>query len=370
MDTHALRRTTALALALCGLVITGVASARSTSFVTISKDFVSPLFGVNAAPGDRLLVADAGAGPTELRRGRATLVTPLPGVTDVISSGKDELTAITSPVFGGTGGLYRIKRGTSVQIANVSDFETRVDPDADGAESDPFDLEPAGHGQTLVADAAGNSIVIVDSRGRIDWVATLPQHTVSTQPLKDAVGCPNGPPDVCNLPPTIDADPVPTSVAIGPDGAIYVGELTGFPATPGTSRIWRIKAGTRHAHCGLSSACSVVRTEPFTSIIDIQFAARGERDDHELRSSHSDDDDATAYVVEYDEASWLAVENNGGSAVLGGTVNRCEVGRWSWSCRERATRLPVPTGIAIDDGSLFTTLYSITPGMAQVARLR
>ena len=35
-----------------------------------------------------------------------------------------------------------------------------------------------------------------------------------------------------------------TSVTVGPDGYWYVGELRGFPATPGTSQIWRIKPGT------------------------------------------------------------------------------------------------------------------------------
>ena len=38
-------------------------------------------------------------------------------------------------------------------------------------------------------------------------------------------------------------------MTVGPDGYWYVGELRGFPATPGTSQIWRIKPGTIDAVC-------------------------------------------------------------------------------------------------------------------------
>jgi hypothetical protein len=44
-------------------------------------------------------------------------------------------------------------------------------------------------------------------------------------------------------PGTVPQQSVPTSVALGPDGAWYVGELSGFPFTPGTARIWRIVPG-------------------------------------------------------------------------------------------------------------------------------
>ena len=38
-------------------------------------------------------------------------------------------------------------------------------------------------------------------------------------------------------------------MTVGSDGYWYVGELRGFPATPGTSEIWRIKPGTVGAVC-------------------------------------------------------------------------------------------------------------------------
>ena len=36
---------------------------------------------------------------------------------------------------------------------------------------------------------------------------------------------------------------VPTSVVVGPDGAVYVSQLTGFPFPEGGSTIWRVRPG-------------------------------------------------------------------------------------------------------------------------------
>ena len=42
---------------------------------------------------------------------------------------------------------------------------------------------------------------------------------------------------------------VPTSVIVGPDGALYVGELTGVPFRAGTARVWRVAAGRTTRAC-------------------------------------------------------------------------------------------------------------------------
>jgi hypothetical protein len=330
------RHLVALGLVLTAAVfVPATGGAQTPPWTTVTSDFESPLFGLTKGPGHRLLVADAGAGPTVVRRGSTRLLAAVPGVTDVAPLGRRGVLALTG---GGTAALYRVSRdGTVTQIADLGAFEAAVDPANDGVESNPFDLAKLHGRKTLVADAAGNSILIVDRRGRIDWVASLPRH-----------------PD--------NADSVPTTVAIGPGGDIYVGELTGVPATPGTSRIWRIKRGARHAVCGVSPKCSIVDTGPFTSIIDIQFGpGRGDDDDDD------DEDRRTAYVVELDEASWLALEQGQG---VGGTVNTCEVRRQSWSCEVLATELPMPTAVALDGRKVYSTLFSLVPGQAQVARLR
>jgi hypothetical protein len=49
------------------------------------------------------------------------------------------------------------------------------------------------------------------------------------------------------MPAEIEAQPVTTSVAVGPDGAFYLSELKGFPAPLGRSQIWRIEPDARNA---------------------------------------------------------------------------------------------------------------------------
>jgi hypothetical protein len=308
-----------VALVVSAVLATGAAGAGGGApWVTVTTDFESPLFGLNDAPGKGLLVADAGAGPTLVRGGETTLIAPLPGVNDVLQIGNDEYVAtVSGPPFA----LYRISGGAATLVADLGAFEAAVNPDGGVIESNPFDLARIGS-KTFVADAAGNSIVVVDAAGDIDWVAAWP---------------PMGP------------EAVPTSVAVGKDGYLYVGELTGVPATPGTSRVWRIDPDARHARCGSSAGCTLVNTPPFTSIIDITFARNG-----------------IAYVTELDEAGWLAMEMGQG---VGGTVNACKVRRTGWSCREHATQLPIPTAVAIEGRKVYATLFALVPGQAQVALL-
>jgi hypothetical protein len=333
---------------LAGLaLLTGIAGADASPWTTISTNFTSPLFGLANAPNGQLVVADAGAGPTRLQlsNGATSVITPLTGVTDVALLSSGDMYASTSGIFGSSGfALYRVSGGNATKLADLMEFEQKNDPAKDGVDSDPFDLARLG-GKVYIADAAANDILVYEG-GKLDWVASIPQHTgMSTEWLKRASGCPNGPDDICKLPARMDADPVPTSVAVGPDGFLYIGELTGFPATPEQSRIWRLDPNARHVVCGQSPSCTLVKTG-FTSIIDIIFGPDGK-----------------AYVVELDERSWLAAENGFGT---GGTVNVCST---TWVCTARNTQLPFPTAVALKDGKLYSTLFSVIPGQAQVAFL-
>lgn len=61
------------------------------------------------------------------------------------------------------------------------------------------------------------------------------------------------------------ADSVPTSLAEGPDGAIYVGELSGEEAGPGHARIWRMVPGQKPQ----------VWATGFSSILGLAFGPDG-----------------------------------------------------------------------------------------------
>jgi hypothetical protein len=198
-------------------VAIGIALAPSASAVP-AYDFATPVFGLSAGPNGTLFAADAGAGPVRLGA-TAHLVTELPGVTDIAPLKDGRMWATTSDKANHS--LYRIVDREPHLIANLGRFEKQVNPDQGAIESNPFDLAKLGAGQVLVADAAANALIIVD-HGDIDWVATFPQQDVPTDNAKTLAGCPNPPPDladICDLPPDTPAEAVPTSIAVGPDGA-------------------------------------------------------------------------------------------------------------------------------------------------------
>jgi hypothetical protein len=340
------------ALAVLGIALLVLAGPTAASAAKASADPLGILFGLTTAPGGSLLVADATQGIVAIdTKGNRTLVASLPGVGDVDAVGAGNMYAITGGGAPDTGEatLYRVSNGHVSAVADLGAYEEEFNPDGTDVNPNPFDVEVLNGGGVLVADAGANTLYYVNNKGHIVVVATFPEELVSTANIKALFGCPAGPPDFCDLPDMIPAQAVSTSVAIGPDGAAYVGELKGFPAPTGESRIWRIEPGTVGAECGAAgeTACTVVG-DGFTSIIDLQFGP-----------------DGTLYVTELDEASWWAVEVL--QAPTGGTINACEWGSFPFACDEVATGLMIPTATAIgNDGTLYTTIWSLVPGLADV----
>ena len=326
------------------LALSGTASAESTSIPA-----AGPVFGVVTAPDGSVLVTDVGSGVQEYRKGTFHPIAQLPGATDVAAIGRGNMFVITSGGFGGDGRLYRVARGSVREIADLGAFEATVNPDGADVNPNPFDVAVLNGGHALVTDAGGNSLLIVDQRGNIDWVATLPSELVSTGNVKSLLGCPGSGADPCGLPPMIPAQAVATSIAIGPDGAYYVSELKGFPAPTGESRVWRIEPGARHAQCGSSPACSVV-LDGFTSIIDLTFGP-----------------DGTLYVVELEENSWFALELPPGKAI-GGSVNACNVA--TANCTQVATGLFMATAATVNrNGQVSVVTNGLIPGAATLSTL-
>lgn len=95
-------------------------------------------------------------------------------------------------------------------------------------DSDPYDATPYKDGFAVV-DAAANSLLFVDARHGVRLLARFPTESQSVPPGV------LGPTAM-----TVQAQAVPTSVAVGPDGALYVGTLRGVPSLPGGSQIYRV----------------------------------------------------------------------------------------------------------------------------------
>lgn len=162
------------------------------------------------------------------------------------------------------GQLYRVAAdGTAESIADLAAYETANNPDAD----QPGNAEPDSNANgvaaspegAIVADAGANDLLIVAADGSITTLAVFP---VSMQP---APVDPNASPDPAASPAMVPMDPVPTSVVVGPDGAYYVGQLTGFPFPPGGASVFRVAAGED----------PTVYASGFTNVVSLAFAADG-----------------------------------------------------------------------------------------------
>lgn len=143
-------------------------------------------------------------------------------------------------------------RGPIVGGPNFAAYEAAHNPDlgAPGNER-PIDSDPYAvtsyRGGFAVADAAANDILWVDTHSRIHLLAVLPVN----------FGTPPGAP-----PGGVPTQAVPTSVRVGPDGALYVSELSGFA---GTAKVMRVVPGE----------APTVYADGFDSISDIAFDEHG-----------------------------------------------------------------------------------------------
>jgi hypothetical protein len=127
------------------------------------------------------------------------------------------------------------------KVADIAGYEFENNPGGGPLDSNPYGLLDRA-GRQVVIDAGGNSLVRVSDSGHISTLATFPSR-------------PQGRP----------TDSVPTSVAVGPDGAYYVGELTGVPFATGAARVYRVVPGQ----------APEVYLEGFTTIIDLAFGPDG-----------------------------------------------------------------------------------------------
>lgn len=261
--------------------------------------------GVDVDQAGRIVVSEAdGTVSLVIDRGRHPKVheigsVPAGFLAPAVAAGRPgQVYALTAGGEPGTGAatLYLLRQGKPAKpIADIAAYQQGdVDPfNTEGVpeESNPYGLAALKDGSVLVADAAGNDLLRVYPDGDIVTVARLKPRMVEVpEELPDEM---DGEP----LPPAgavIPAEAVATSVTVGSDGYWYVGELRGFPATPGTSQIWRIKPGSRDAVCDPEKpnqgTCRRF-ADGLTSIVDLGPGSHG-----------------SVYAVELVKQSWLQWE--------------------------------------------------------------
>jgi hypothetical protein len=126
-------------------------------------------------------------------------------------------------------------------VADIAAYEFAENPGGGPLDSNPYGLlaEP---GSRVVADAGANALLRVAANGDISTLAVFPSRAQGRS-----------------------TDSVPTAVAVGPDGAYYVAELSGVPFAAGAANIYRVVPG--HA--------PTVAWSGFTTVIDIAFGPDG-----------------------------------------------------------------------------------------------
>ena len=348
-------------------------------------EFSAPVYDIAATPDGPILVAETVPAEYDIPpEGETSLTTVMEIRSDGVEAVAELSTIQGSPInglgainqqrfFATSGGLdlavgsgvWHVSPGEAQMVADIETFETQNDPDAfagpqwknqaceenpdagfsAGPQSNPYHLVGRSGNEALVADGAGNALLSATVSGDVDWVA------VFTPPVDE-----NGDWRVL-FPLDEDTDcyvqPVPTAVTIGPDGAYYVGELTGVtPAILGgeaaspLARVWRIAPGARNVVCPSDECQEVV--SGLISVIDVAFGP-----DDEL------------YVVEFDKNGWFAA--TAGGAAAGGTIKRCEVDTGDCTLVEDAD---VPLGaITFDRWDQMWVVENTTPDVATVRRV-
>ena len=286
------------------LVLAGALPASSTPGVQVVASGLDNPRGLTFSPDGALYVAESGTGgagpcfvgPEGLscfghsgavtrvdREGQARVLTGLPSFAQAPSAsdpGGGFAIGPSDVSFQGRGGMYvtvglgldldfsntipaltdmgelmraRLSQGDWRSVADLAEFEDAANPTGDEENVNPNSVLAIPGGQ-VVADAGANDLLRVAANGSISVLAIFPDRLADAPPF---LGLPPGT--------QIPMDAVPTSVTQGPDGALYVGQLTGFPFPEGGANVYRVVPGQDPQ----------VYASGFTNIIDLAFDEDG-----------------------------------------------------------------------------------------------
>jgi hypothetical protein len=345
---------------LVSLSLVSPAAAADPSATLVAGGLNNPR-GIDVSANGRVFVAEAGTGKILVIRN---------GVVSTFSSGLPTATSPEGEVTGpvnvsvrtGIGGavaavgagpqnvnarfdtVQRLSPRAGRTIADIQAYRnahpdtTDLDQPPNPTDSNAYGIAALSGGRTLVTDAAGNELDLIGPGGSIQTVAKFPNAVVSTSHIPPGVL----PPFITELP----AEAVPTSVAVGPDGWWYVGELKGFPFTPGASRVWRVSPSARNVVCdptATSGPCTVF-ADGLTSVTGLDFGP-----------------DGSLYVVEI-------VKDGVFNLFTGGDITGALI-KITGGVRTElvAGQLHAPGDVAIArNGTIYVTNLSISPDGGQV----
>jgi hypothetical protein len=207
------------------------------------------------------------------------------------------------------GKLMKAEKGdTAKVVADISSFELSHLADPNIVDTNPYGVA-ARNDHIYVVDAAANDLTTIRNGDDVHRLAVFPKPAYDPLSVQDTV---------------------PTSVTVGPDGALYVGELGGDGTPAGGSRVWRVVPGHKPA----------VFLGGFNKISGIAFGP-----------------DGSLYVSEITTDPTF-------SSPLGDIVR----------VKKNGTRIQMgfgslffPGGVAVDDdGNVFASNFSIAPAFGSI----
>ncbi len=216
------------------------------------------------------------------------------------------------------------------RLADLAAYEGLYNPDRlgsgfynpynNGIDSNPYALLIQDD-TAYIVDAAGNDFFQVKTDGSgLELLSVFPERPVA-DPITGQ---------------TIGMQSVPTAIATGPDGAFYVGELTGFPYPEKAARIFRLDPDNQ----------PVLYADGFTQIIDLAF-----------------DNEGGLYVLEFASKSLLS----GGFTSPGALIYLDPNGTRTTIASDG---LISPTALELGpDGAIYVSNQGFIPGQGQVVRI-
>ena len=278
--------------------VSEIKPAKAASFSVVA-DKLDNVRGLSFGPDGSLYVTEAGVGGDQLCSGSFTLQTEqacigLSGAVTRVKDGKQErvITNLPSWALSSTGGqaigandiefdaagnpylliglsgdpnsdntpfnspnfgeLYKVdfNTGAFTSIADISSFEFAKDPTVllpNGyVGSNPYSFTIEGD-TAYIANANRNDVLSVKLDGsNLKTLVEFPDQTLTT-PTQE-----------------ITYQTVPTGVAIGPDQALYISQLTGVPIPEGKANIFRVGGDCK----------ATVYADGFTQLTDLSFDSK------------------------------------------------------------------------------------------------